>query len=227
MHQHPSQGCSKGIRAVKILRQTNSVKKWAVRASFLTKSTGVGVKIGYARVSTLDQNPDLQHDALIRAGCEKILVDQVSGSTAVRPGLEKAKELLRAGDMLVVWRLDRLGRSLQDLIAWAAWLAENGVALQSLQEVIDTSTSTGRLTFHLFGALAEFERNLIRERTQAGLAAARARGRLGGRPKTLDPDKQELAVRLYDEKKLPIAKICAMMGISKPTLYAYIRAARA
>lgn len=106
------------------------------------------------------------------------------------------------------------------------WLAENSVALQSLQEVIDTATPTGRLTFHLFGALAEFERNLIRERTQAGLAAARARGRLGGRPKTLDPDKRELAVRLYDEKKLPIARICAMMGISKPTLYAYVRAAR-
>lgn len=184
------------------------------------------MKIGYARVSTLDQNPDLQHDALLKAGCEKILVDQVSGAAAVRPGLEKAKELLRAGDTLVVWRLDRLGRSLQDLIAWAAWLAENGVALQSLQEVIDTATPTGRLTFHLFGALAEFERNLIRERTQAGLAAARARGRLGGRPKTLDPDKRDLAVRLYDEKKLPIAKICAMMGISKPTLYAYVRAAR-
>lgn len=227
MYQHPSQGCSRDVSAVKILRQINSVKKRADRASFLTKPTGVGVKIGYARVSTLDQNPDLQHDALIRAGCEKILVDQVSGSTAVRPGLEKAKELLRAGDMLVVWRLDRLGRSLQDLIAWAAWLAENGVALQSLQEVIDTSTSTGRLTFHLFGALAEFERNLIRERTQAGLDAARSRGRLGGRPKTLDPDKRDLAVRLYDEKKLPIAKICAMMRISKPTLYAYIRAARA
>lgn len=124
------------------------------------------------------------------------------------------------------WRLDRLGRSLQDLIAWAAWLADTGVALQSLQEVIDTSTSTGRLTFHLFGALAEFERNLIRDRTQAGLAAARARGRLGGRPKSLDADKRNLAVRLYDEKKLPISKIYTMMGISKPTLYAYVQAAR-
>lgn len=184
------------------------------------------MKIGYARVSTFDQNTNLQQDALLKAGCEKILVDQVSGSTAVRPGLEKAKELLRAGDTLVVWRFDRLGRSLQDLIAWAAWLADNGVALQSLQEVIDTSTSTGRLTFHLFGALAEFERNLIRERTQAGLAAARARGRLGGRPKALDAGKRDLAVRLYDEKKLPISKICAIMGISKPTLYAYVEAAR-
>lgn len=227
MLRWPPHGCPERLSLVNKLSQTNIVNKKVDLAGFLTRWRGGGVKIGYARVSTLDQTPDLQHDALIRAGCEKIFVDQVSGSTAVRPGLDKAKEILRAGDTLVVWRLDRLGRSLQDLIAWAAWLAENGVALQSLQEVIDTSTSTGRLTFHLFGALAEFERNLIRERTQAGLAAARARGRLGGRPKALDPDKRDLAVRLYDEKKLPIAKICAMMGISKPTLYAYVRAARA
>lgn len=226
MRRRPSRGCFRAGSAVKILRQKNSGRKQADHAGFLTIPAGGGVKIGYARVSTLDQNPDLQHDALTRAGCEKILVDQVSGAATVRPGLEKARELLRAGDTLVVWRLDRLGRSLQDLIAWAAWLAENGVALQSLQEVIDTATPTGRLTFHLFGALAEFERNLIRERTQAGLAAARARGRLGGRPRALDPDKRDLAVRLYDEKKLPIGKICAMMGISKPTLYAYVRAAR-
>ena len=185
------------------------------------------MKIGYARVSTLDQNPNLQRDALERAGCEKVIVDRVGGTTAARPGLAKVKELLRAGDALVVWRLDRLGRSLKDLIAWAAWLEANGIALQSLHEVIDTSTPTGRLTFHLFGALAEFERNLICERTRAGLQAARARGRLGGRPKALDPDKRELAVRLYKEKKLPIAKICAMMGVSKPTLYAYVRAEEA
>ena len=185
------------------------------------------MKIGYARVSTLEQNPNLQRDALERAGCEKIIVDQISGSVATRPGLTKVKELLRAGDTLVVWRLDRLGRSLRDLIAWAGWLEANGAALQSLQEVIDTSTSTGKLTFHLFGALAEFERNLIRERTQAGLIAARSRGRLGGRRKALDPDKRALAVRLYNEKRQSVAKICAIMGISKPTLYAYVRAAQA
>lgn len=183
------------------------------------------MKIGYARVSTVEQNLDMQRDALEKVGCEKIIVDKASGTVAARPGLEKIKELLRAGDTLVVWRLDRLGRSLQDLIAWAFYLEENGVALQSLAETIDTSTSTGKLTFHLFGALAEFERNLIRERTQAGLAAARARGRLGGRPSALDPDKQALAVQLYREKKLTVAKICTMMGISKPTLYAYVRAA--
>lgn len=185
------------------------------------------MKIGYARVSTLDQNPDLQRDALERAGCEKVIVDQVGGTVAARPGLEKIKELLRPGDTLVVWRLDRLGRSLQDLIAWAGYLEESGVAMQSLQETIDTSTPTGKLTFHLFGALAEFERNLIRERTQAGLAAARARGRLGGRPKSLDADKRQLTVALYRERKLTVAKICTMMGITKPTLYAYVRDAQA
>ncbi len=132
------------------------------------------MKIGYARVSTLDQNLDLQRDALKQAGCEKVIVDQVSGTVEARPGLEKVKELLRAGDTLVVWRLDRLGRSLKDLISWVGYLDAQGAALQSLHEVIDTTTPTGKLTFHLFGALAEFERNLIRERTQAGLTAARA-----------------------------------------------------
>jgi len=181
------------------------------------------MKIGYARVSTLEQNPDFQRDALERAGCEKVIVDQVSGTVEARPGLEKLKELLRPGDTLVVWRLDRLGRSLQDLIGWVGYLDAHGVSLQSLHETIDTTTSTGKLTFHLFGALAEFERNLIRERTQAGLAAARARGRLGGRPKSLDQDKRQLAVQLYQEKKISVAKICSMLGISKPTLYSYVR----
>lgn len=181
------------------------------------------IKIGYARVSTLDQNPQLQHDALEKAGCEKIYVDQVSGTVAQRPGLVEIKKQLRAGDTLVVWRLDRLGRSLRDLISWAEYLEVEGVALQSLQEAIDTSTPSGKLTFHLFGALAEFERNLIRERTSAGLAAARARGRLGGRPKRLAKDKRDLAVRLYNEKELSVRKICEVMSISKPTLYAYVR----
>ena len=184
------------------------------------------MKIGYARVSTLDQNPDLQRDALKKAGCEKVFVDQVSGTVAARPGLDKIQELLRPGDTLVVWRLDRLGRSLPDLIGWVTYLETHGVALQSLHETIDTRTPTGKLTFHLFGALAEFERNLIRERTQAGLAAARARGRLGGRPKALDSDKRQLAVELYHQKKMSVGKICTMLGISKPTLYSYVRAAQ-
>ncbi len=181
------------------------------------------MKIGYARVSTLEQNLDLQRDALQKAGCDKVIVDQISGTTSNRPGLEKVRELLRSGDTLVVWRLDRLGRSLRDLIDWMQYLGEQGIGLQSLQEAIDTTTPAGRLTFHLFGALAEFERNLIRERTLAGLAAARARGRKGGRRKALDADKRKLAVDLYLEKKMPVSQICELMGISKPTLYSYVR----
>jgi len=184
------------------------------------------MKIGYARVSTSDQNLDLQQDALKQAGCERIIVDEITGSVAKRPGLDKVRELLRAGDTLVVWRLDRLGRSLRDLIDWAQYLEAQQIALQSLHESIDTSTPTGKLTFHLFGALAEFERNLIRERTQAGLAAARARGRFGGRPKALDAENRQLAIDLYNEKKMPVQKLCDMLGISKPTLYSYVRDAQ-
>lgn len=181
------------------------------------------MRIGYARVSTHEQNADLQKDALEAVGCEKIITDKASGTIRFRPGLEKVKELLRAGDTLVVWRLDRLGRSLRDLIEWMSYLEENNVELLSLQEAINTTTPTGKLTFHLFAALAEFERNLIRERTQAGLEAARARGKKGGRPTALDKDKRDLAVSLYHEKKMTIAKICTMLGISKPTLYTYVR----
>ena len=183
--------------------------------------------IGYARVSTDDQNLDLQRDALTQAGCEKILEDHQSGAKAERPGLKSALEYAREGDTLVVWRLDRLGRSLKDLIEMVNQLEARGVGLKSLHESLDTSSSSGKLIFHIFGALAEFERNLIRERTQAGLQAARARGRKGGRPKALDADKQALAVKLYDEKQHTVEQICHMMGISKPTLYKYIDAHRA
>lgn len=183
------------------------------------------IKIGYARVSTAEQNLDLQKDALLAAGCAKVITDKVSGSVVARPGLDKVKEQLRAGDTLVVWRLDRLGRSLRDLIGWMTYLDEHRVGLLSLHEAIDTTTTSGKLTFHLFGALAEFERNLIRERTQAGLTAARSRGKKGGRPTALSKDKRDLAVRLYHENQMPIAKICSMLGISKPTLYAYVRSA--
>jgi DNA invertase Pin-like site-specific DNA recombinase len=178
--------------------------------------------IGYARVSTDDQNLDLQRDALRAAGCEKVYEDRISGAKAERPGLALALEVARAGDTLIVWRLDRLGRSLHDLILLARKLEEAGVGLMSVQEKIDTSSSGGRLIFHMFGALAEFERNLVRERTQAGLTAARARGRKGGRPKLLDPARRQLAVKLYAEKQHTIGEICRMMGISKPTLYNYL-----
>lgn len=154
---------------------------------------------------------------------KKLSSIRFSGSIARRPGLDCIKDLLRSGDTLVVWRLDRLGRSLRDLIDWVQYLEEQGVGLQSLHESIDTHTPAGKLTFHLFGALAEFERNLIRERTLAGLEAARARGRKGGRRKALDPEKRKLAVDLYHEKKMTVGKVCELMGISKPTLYSYVK----
>jgi DNA invertase Pin-like site-specific DNA recombinase len=182
--------------------------------------------IGYARVSTDDQNLNLQQDALNHAGCERIFEDQLSGAKSDRPGLQEAINYARPGDTLVVWRLDRLSRSLKDLIEMVTLLESKGIGLKSLQEAIDATSSSGKLIFHIFGALAEFERNLIRERTQAGLQAARARGRKGGRPKSLNKDKQALSVKLYDEKKHTIAQICQMMEISKPTLYKYIEAAK-
>ena len=178
--------------------------------------------IGYARISTDDQNLALQRDALAAAGCEKVYEDRTSGARAERPGLALALEVARAGDTLIVWRLDRLGRSLKDLIALAEALDKRGIGLKSLKEALDTTSSGGRLVFHMFGALAEFERDLIRERTRAGLTAARARGRLGGRPKRLTPEKRRLAVQLYRARKHSIAEICRLMGISKPTLYSYL-----
>ena len=178
--------------------------------------------IGYARVSTDDQNLCLQKDALLETRCDRIFEDRLSGAKAERPGLSEALEYTRAGDTLVVWRLDRLSRSLKDLIEMVTRLESSGIGLKSLHEAIDTSSSTGKLVFHLFGALAEFERNLIRERTRAGLRAARARGRQGGRPKALDRDKRDLAVKLYDEKQHTVGQICEMMRISKPTLYKYV-----
>lgn len=178
--------------------------------------------IGYARVSTFDQNLSLQVDALQRAGCEKIFQDKVSGAKADRPGLQEALEYIRQGDTLAVWRLDRLGRSLRHLIETVSRLEEQGIGFRSLEENIDTTTSGGRLIFHIFGALAEFERNLIRERTQAGLKAARARGRKGGRPRALDATKTQLLYKLYDEKQHTIEEICRLLGISKQTLYDYL-----
>ena len=158
--------------------------------------------IGYARVSTQEQNLDLQKDALKNAGCEKIFTDEISGVVTNRTGLTRLNEVLRAGDTLVVWRLDRLGRSLKHLIDVVTNLENLGIGFKSLHESIDTTTSTGKLIFHIFGALAEFERNLIRERSIAGLAAARARGRLGGRPKRLDIEQRKLVIRLYEEKNI-------------------------
>lgn len=181
---------------------------------------------GYVRVSTCDQNPDLQVDALIKAGCNEgdIITDKASGAVAERPGLNiLLNHSLRTGDTLVVWRLDRLARSLKMLIELVESLHARGIHLKSVQEKIDTTTSEGKLTFHIFCALAEFERNLIKERTQAGLAAARARGRHGGRPRSLDKKKAALAKQLYAEKNMTVAEICQLIGVSRPTLYRYIR----
>jgi DNA invertase Pin-like site-specific DNA recombinase len=176
--------------------------------------------IGYARVSTGEQTLALQHDALTAAGCEALYTDVISGTKERRPGLDDALAYLRKGDTLVVWRLDRLGRSLKHLIAVVTELQERGVGFRSLTEQIDTTTSGGKLIFHVFGALAEFERDLIQERTQAGLRAARARGRLGGRPqKLVDPKKLALAQTLYDDGQTDIATICQTLGISRATLY--------
>src|SRR3712207_5837489 len=143
--------------------------------------------IGYARVSTHDQTLALQKDALQKAGCKKIFSDQVSGTKTERKGLSEALSHLRTGDTLVVWRLDRLGRSLRHLIDTVTSLHEKGIGFKSLQENIDTTTSGGKLVFHIFGALAEFEREIIKERTRAGLESAKSRGRSGGRPRALTP----------------------------------------
>ena len=181
--------------------------------------------IGYARVSTGDQNLDLQRDALLAAGCEadRIFTDKLSGAKDDRPGLAQALEYVRAGDTLVVWRLDRLGRSLSHLIQTTTGLEHRGVGFKSLQEGIDTTTSGGKLVFHIFGALAEFERSLIRERTNAGLKAARARGRNGGRPKKLDTRKLAVAETLLNDPKLTVKEVAEQVGVARSTLYTYLK----
>lgn len=180
--------------------------------------------VGYAWVSTNNQQLDAQEDLLRAAVCEKILTDEIGGTVTERSGLNEIKKFLRRGDTLMVWRLDRLGRSLKDLTDWVTYLENQGVALRSLHESIDTSTSTGKLVLHVFGALAEFERNLIQERTMIGLSAARASGPTGGRPKVLNADKQQLAVQLYEAKKNSVKKSVRCSKLASSPLHAYIRA---
>ncbi len=178
--------------------------------------------IGYARVSTVDQKLDLQDDALTRAGCERIFTDTGGGAGAERAGLEQALAFVRAGDTLVVWKLDRLGRSLRHLIETLAALRDRGVGFRSLQESIDTATSGGKLVFHVFAALAEFERDLIRERTVAGLAGARARGRRGGR-RGLSVEKVRQLRTLAGDRTNSVASTCKTLRISRATFYRYAK----
>ena len=181
------------------------------------------MKIGYARVSTGLQNLDLQEDRLNQYGCEKIFSDHISGSKSKRPGLDKAIEFARAGDTIVVWRLDRLGRNMEDLITLVNELNNRGVSFHSLEENItmDKSSSTGQLLFHLFAAFAEFERNLILERSSAGRIAARARGRYGGRPEKLNKQDLKLLKTLYDNGT-PIKTIAEQWKVSRTTIYRYL-----
>lgn len=178
--------------------------------------------IGYARVSTLDQKTDLQLDALKQAGCEQIYTERFTGAARARPELENCLRSLRKGDSLVVWRLDRLGRSLKDLVTIITDLEERGVAFRSVTEAIDTSTSGGKLVFHIFGALAEFERSIIQERTHAGLAAARARGRKGGRKPKMTKSDVRKAIAMLQDSAITKTEVAKHFGVSRVTLNASI-----
>jgi DNA invertase Pin-like site-specific DNA recombinase len=178
--------------------------------------------IGYARVSTRDQNHDLQLDALLEAGCTRVFEEKLSAANRDRPQLQAALDYVRAGDTLVVWKLDRLARSLKQLIETVEMLSERDIGFRSLTENIDTTSSGGRLIFHVFGALAEFERSIIRERTTAGLVAARARGRVGGRPRSLSEEDIHIAKALLRDGKLTIAEIAERLDVVPSTLYKHL-----
>jgi DNA invertase Pin-like site-specific DNA recombinase len=180
--------------------------------------------IGYARVSTDDQKTSLQLDELNKAGCEKIFQDEgYSGAKFKRPGLTNLLEHMRKGDTVVVWKLDRLGRGLRDLIELMNTFESKGIGFKSITEGIDTTTTTGRLVFHIFASLAEFERELIKERTMAGLKAARARGKLGGRPPKISPEQKEMIKKMHADITIPIDQILKTFQISKTTLYKVVK----
>jgi DNA invertase Pin-like site-specific DNA recombinase len=185
------------------------------------------VNIGYARVSTDDQKSALQTDALKAAGCERIFEDIASGAKSARPGLEQAIDFMRTGDTLVVWKLDRLARSMRQLIDTVELLQSKGIGFRSLTESIDTTTAGGMLVFHIFGALAEFERAIIRERTRAGLDAARARGRKGGRPKQMTAKKIAMARGMLADPTITMNDVARELGVSIATLYRYVPGGRA
>ena len=179
--------------------------------------------IGYARTSTSEQNMELQIDALKECGCEHIYTDVISGATTEREGLKDLMKHLRNGDTFVVWKLDRLGRSVKHLIEFVKDLETRGVQFKSLQDSIDTSTPGGKLVFHIFCSLAEFERDLLIQRTHAGLAAARARGRFGGRREKLNKNQIARMKEIYEDKKINLCDIAKMFGISKQSVYNYMR----
>jgi DNA invertase Pin-like site-specific DNA recombinase len=181
------------------------------------------MKVGYVRTSKKDQNPDLQRRDLEAFGCERIFEEQISSRKEDRPELRAAMDYCREGDELVVWKLDRFGRSLRELIDLVNELRARGVEFVSLRESIDTTTPGGKLVFHVFGAVAEFERDLILERTMAGLEAARARGRNGGRPPKLDARRLALASRLMRDRETPISQVCEAVGVSRATLYRHLK----
>jgi DNA invertase Pin-like site-specific DNA recombinase len=183
---------------------------------------GVGNLLGYARVSTTDQQPHLQVDALQRAGCYRVFTEAASGTRADRPTLEQLLDQLRPGDTLVVWKLDRLGRSLRHLVDTVTGLADRDVGFRSLQESIDTTTPGGKLVFHVFAALAEFERDLVRERTSAGLAAARARGRHGDRPWVMTTHKLQVAQEMFASGQYTVAAIAKTLGVSRASIYRHL-----
>jgi len=180
--------------------------------------------IGYARVSTTDQNLDAQLDALAAAGCDKVFTDKISGKLASRPEFDAALAYLRAGDCLIVTKLDRVGRSVKNLIEVVEKLKESGIDLKVLLQGIDTTTSAGRMMFHMLASIAEFERDLISERTHEGLVAARARGRNGGRPAKLSPKALATARTMYEKREMTVAEIAEVVGCSRSTLYSALRA---
>lgn len=182
----------------------------------------MGKRIGYARVSTDDQNLDLQRDALALTGCDAVYEETMSGKSVDRPELGHCLKALRSGDTLVVWRLDRLGRSLPDLVGIVSRLEQEGVGFESINERIETTSAAGKLIFHVFAALAEFERNLIRERTRAGLAAARARGRKGGRKPALEEAQVREIKALLKDPQIQVGTVAKRYGVSRTTLYRYV-----
>lgn len=182
--------------------------------------------VGYARVSTQDQTPVLQLDALAEAGCERIFTERASGAQRERPKLAEAIDYMRPGDTLVIWKLDRLARSLRQLIETVEALSARNIGLRSLTEAIDTTTAGGRLVFHVFGALAEFERGVIRERTRAGLDAARARGRVGGRPPAISAEDLAVARALLRDPAITVEQVAGRLGVAPSTLYRHLPGGR-